>query len=165
MLRSAVKTTGRLALVLALCAGTALAQRGGRGGMSGMGGRPAAGAPSKEDAVNLFDALLGLDDSQKKQLSTVLDGAIQTAGPIQEQLDKGKQSLFEAAKAGKSEAEINKIADQQGPLYAQMLALGARSFAKVCGLLTGEQQAKVDSFLYQRLESLLSGSTRASAGR
>ncbi len=137
-----------MALVLVLCAGSVTAQRGGRrGGMSGNSfGRTPANAVTKEDTADLFAVLLDLNDSQKQQLGTILDGAIQTAGPIQEQLNKGAKSLFEAAKAGKSDSEINKLADQQGSLASQMLALQARSFAKVCGMLTSDQQTKVRPF-------------------
>ena len=150
---STIKTIGRLVLVVALCAGSSLAQRGVRRG--GMAGRVGASSVTKEDVVELFVALLDLGDSQKQQLSTILDGAVQTAGSIQAQLDKGEQSLFETAKSGKSDSEIDKLADQQGSLISQMLSLQARSFAKICGMLNSDQQTKVDSFLYERIESLL----------
>ena len=136
--------------------------KGGRRG-SMMSGGTSVSIVTKEDTVDLFVVLLELNDSQKEQLGTILDGAIQTAGPVQEQLNKGKQSLFEAAKAGKSDSEINQMADQQGSLSSQMLALQARTFAKVCSMLTGDQQAKVDSFLYDRIGSLLAGSVRSAS--
>jgi Spy/CpxP family protein refolding chaperone len=159
-----MKVIGRLALVLVLCAGSLLAQRGfGRGGMGGRTRTNAATPVTEEDTVNLFVVLLDLNDSQKQQLSTILDSAIQTAGPIQEQLNKTKQSLFEAAKAGASDAEINKAADQQGSLSSQMLALQTRSFAKVFSLLTSEQKAKTDSFLYERIGALLASPIKSPA--
>lgn len=160
MLAPRRKVIGRLALVLVLCTGAALAQRGGRrGGM--MSGGTSVSIVTKEDTVDLFVVLLELNDSQREQLGTILDGAIQTAGPVQEQLNKGKQSLFEAAKAGKSDSEINQMADHQGSLSSQMLALQARTFAKACSMLTGDQQAKVDSFLYDRIGSLLASPVRS----
>jgi len=65
---------------------------GRRGGM--MSGGTSVSIVTKEDTVDLFVVLLELNDSQREQLGTILDGAIQTAGPVQEQLNKGKQSLF-----------------------------------------------------------------------
>ncbi len=126
--------------------------------MGGMAGRTTPGAITEEDTINLFTTLLDLNDTQKKQLGTILDSAVQAAVPIQEKLDQAKQSLFEAAKAGKSDAEIDKLAEEQATLSSQFVALQARSFAHVCGMLTGDQRAKVDSFLYRRLESLLASS-------
>ena len=171
MLPSTTKIIGRVTLALVLCAGSVPAQRGGRrGGMSGNTfGRTPANVVTKEDTVDLFTVLLDLSDSQKQQLSSILDGAIQTAGPIQEQLNKGAKSLFEAAKAGKSDSEINKLADQQGLLASQMLALQARSFAKLCNMLTGDQQAdqqaKDETFLYDRIGSLLAAPVRPAGAR
>jgi Spy/CpxP family protein refolding chaperone len=150
---------GQFALVLTLCAAPLPAQRGfGRGG-SGGGMRTnstnAAPAVTENNTVNLFVIVLDLNDSQKQQLSTILHGAIQIAGPIQEQRNKTNQSLFDAAKAGASDAEISKTADQQSSLTSQILTLQARSFAKICSMLTSDQKAKADSFLYGRIGALL----------
>ena len=161
MLPSTIRIIGRLTLVLVLCVGFVIAQRGVRRG--GMGGRTGANAGTKEDTVNLFSVLLDLNDSQKQQLSTILDGAIQSASLIQEQLHKAQQSLFEAAKAGASDSEINKAADQQGSLSSQMLSIQARSFAKVCNMLTNDQKAKSDSFIYDRIGILLGSVARPAA--
>jgi Spy/CpxP family protein refolding chaperone len=158
MLPCTGKIIGRLALALLLCAGSVLAQWGGRRG--GTAGSTVAIVVTEENTVDLFVVLLDLNDSQKQQLSAILDVATQTAGPIQEQLNRGKQSLFEVAKSGKSDSEINKVADQQGSLSSQMLGLQARSFAKVYSILTSDQQAKADSFLYERIGSLLASSIR-----
>ena len=152
-----------MALALVLCAGSVSAQRGGRrgGGMSGNTfGRTPSNVVTKEDTVDLFAVLLDLNDSQRQRLSAILDGAIQMASPIQEQLNKGTKSLFEAARAGKSDSEINKLADQQGLLASQMLAIQARSFAKLCSMLTSDQQIKDETFLYDRIGSLLASSVR-----
>ena len=134
-----------------------------------MSGGTSVSIVTKEDTVDLFVVLLELNDSQKEQLGTILDGAIQTADPLQEQLNKGKQYLFEAAKAGKSDSEINRMADQQGSLSSQMLALQARSFAKLCNMLTGDQQAdqqaKDETFLYDRIGSLLAAPVRPAGAR
>jgi Spy/CpxP family protein refolding chaperone len=162
MLPSTTKIIWHVALALVLCAGPALAQRGGRrGGMGGSSfGRTPANVVTKEDTVDLFAVLLDLNDSQRQQLDAILDVAIRAAGPIQDQLNKGTKLLFEAAKSGKSDLEINKLADQQGLLAAQMLALQARSFAKLCSMLTGDQPTKVETFLYDRIGSLLSAPVR-----
>jgi hypothetical protein len=154
MLASRRKVIGRLALVCILSTGTVLAQRGSRrGGM--MSGGTSASTVTEEATVDMFVVLLELTDSQKEQLTAILDGAIQTAGPIQEQLSKERQSLFEAAKAGKGDSEINKMADHQGVLSSQMVALQARTFAKARNMLTSDQQAKIDSFLYDKIGAFL----------
>ncbi|MGH9691247.1 MAG: Spy/CpxP family protein refolding chaperone [Candidatus Acidiferrales bacterium] len=145
----------RLLLIGSLCAGVSFAQsRNGRNGTGGAVGE--AGVMNEEGTVNVLAALLNLNDSQQQQLRAILDDALQMAKPIQDQLNGARQSVFLAARAARSDDEIGKLANQQGVFYAQITSLQARTFSKICKLLTRDQRAQVDSSLYDMLETFVS---------
>ena len=143
-----------LALACLLCAGGSLAQsRGGRNGIGG--GTSGASAVNEEGTVSVLAALLNLNNPQQQQLQKILDDALASAKPIQDRLNGGKQSLFAAAQAADSDEQIDKLAGQQGALYAQNQALQARTFSKICKLLTKDQKAQINPTLYDMLETFL----------
>lgn len=143
-----------LALIGLLCAGGAFAQsRGERNGIGG--GTGGASAMNDEGTVSVLAALLNLNNSQQQQLQKILDDALESAKPIQDRLNGGKQALFAAAQASNSDEQIDKLAGQQGALYAQNQALEARTFSKICKLLTNEQKPQINPTLYDMLETFL----------
>jgi Spy/CpxP family protein refolding chaperone len=146
------RVSGLLAIAL-LCAGSCAAQRGGgrRGGAGGRGSR----AISEDQTISLFTVLLGLKDPQPQNLRAIFDAALRDAQPIRQQIEEDKDALFEAAKSGKNDEEIGKIAVRQATLSSQMMALESRTFAKIYRVLSSDQQAKADSFLYGLAVDLL----------
>ena len=132
--------------MVALVPASAFAQ-GRRGG--GAGGRTRARRSvgvvwNEGSTILLFQALLNLTDAQIETLTEVFDTAAETASPVATAANAGKNALFEAAKSGKSDDEIEAIAKQQGALTTQLQALQARTFVKMWALLTDEQKAKVN---------------------
>ena len=114
-------------------------------------GEAALAVPVQMDertALNLFSALLNLNDSQQQQLHTAFDAAVKTAAPIATQMESNKDALFEAVKSGKSDDQINTLAEQQASLTSQMLALQAQTFSKMWALLTSDQKPQVDASMY-----------------
>jgi hypothetical protein len=110
--------------------------------------------------VLFFTALLDLSDGQHDQLKAILDDAIKTATPIGAQLAAGSGALFEAARAGKSDEEMQTIAAQQGSLRTQMLALQAHAFSKFLKILKSEQKAKVTDEMFEEFGGVLAGAGR-----
>jgi hypothetical protein len=133
-----------------LCAGLCAAQRGG-----GRRGGHVSRAESEDQIIDLFKFLLNLKDPQPQKLRDVLDLAIQEAILIPKSGDADKDSLLKAATSGKTDEEIGKIAVEQAKISSQMMALQSRTFGKIYRLMTSDQQAKMDSFLYDRLGSFL----------
>jgi Spy/CpxP family protein refolding chaperone len=147
-----------------LCSGFCLAQRGGgrRGG--GGGGRGVSRVENEDQTISLFKVLLDLQDEQTQKLRSILDAALAAAIPMRKQ-ETESDPLFEAAKNGKSDEEIAKIAATEANAAAQMQALAARTFAKFYRILTPEQQAKADSFVYEEVVGLLErGQPSAASG-
>ena len=141
-----MKRLVKFLIILTLCSAVSLAQ-GRRGGARGGGGRGGPVEMDERTALLLLSTLLSLSDSQRQQLTTVFDAAAQTAAPIATQLEAGKGALFEAVKSGKSDDQIKNLAEQEGSLTSQMLALQAQTFSKMWALLDSDQKSKVDASL------------------
>ena len=98
----------------------------------------------RERARAFIASYLGLTESQKAQAKDVLDAARTQAAPVAAQLKQGHVTLRDAVKAGKSDAELDALAREQGALMGQLAAIHAKSFAKLYPMLTPEQQDKLD---------------------
>ena len=59
---------------------------------------------------------LNLTDAQKQQAHTILQQARQSAQPVRQELRQTREALTAAAKEGKSDAEIQKLSNEQGRL-------------------------------------------------
>ena len=142
-----MKQLAKLLIIVTLFPALSFAQ----GRRGGFGGGRARGGPVQMDertALNLFSALLNLSDAQQQQLHTAFDAAVKTGAPIATQMESNKEALFEAVKAGKSDDQIKRMAEQQGSLTSQMLALQAQTFSKMWTLLTSDQRSQVDASMY-----------------
>jgi hypothetical protein len=134
-----------------LCAGVSFAQRGGRGG----GGRSAARSMNEDQVVQTFTLLLQLKDAERNALQSIIDAALPDAMALRKEIEAGKDALYDAAKAGKTDEEIDKVANAQAELAFRMKALETRTFAKFWRGLTSDQQAKADSFFYDQIALFL----------
>jgi Spy/CpxP family protein refolding chaperone len=87
---------------------------------------------------------LGLTASQKEQARMIFQHARQSAQPIQQEVRQNRENLLAAAKAGKSEGDIEKLADDQGRLLGKLIAIRTEATAKFYQMLTPEQRIKAD---------------------
>ena len=87
---------------------------------------------------------LGLTASQKEQARMIFQHARQSAQPIRQELMQNREQLVAAAKAGKSDADIEKLADDQGRLLGKLVAIRTEASAKFYQMLTPEQRIKAD---------------------
>jgi preprotein translocase subunit SecG len=156
-----MRRAARLWIIIALCPGVLCAQ--GRRGGGGFGGGAGAGRGARGAAVvmdertvlNLVTALLNLSDMQRQQVQTIFDAANKAAGPIATQMESSKDALFDAVKSGKSDDEIKTLAAQQGLVRTQILTLQAETSSKMLALLTSDQKAQVDDFIYDDIGQFL----------
>jgi Spy/CpxP family protein refolding chaperone len=98
---------------------------------------------------------LNLTDAQKAQAKTIFQQARQSAQPIRQQLRQNRQALVAAAKAGKSDSDLQQLAMTQGQLRGQVAAIRTEAFAKFYGSLNPEQRTKLDQMqqrAHQRAE-------------
>lgn len=117
-----------------------------RGG-GGLGGRI---APSIDEhtALIVFAGLLDLTDAQQSELEASFDAAMKAAAPLNTQIDSSKEEFYEAVQAGRTDQQIQTLADKQGALTSQLLELQAQTFKKMVALLTAEQKPKVDGTMF-----------------
>jgi Spy/CpxP family protein refolding chaperone len=94
---------------------------------------------------------LNLTQDQKTQAHRTFQNSRESARPVMEQLRTARQSLAAAIKNNASEAEIDRLAGQQGQLMAQVSAVHAKAFAKFYALLTAEQRSKLNDAAMERM--------------
>ena len=116
------------------------------------------GQANEQSALELLTLVLKLNDSQQEQLHAAFDAALKEATPIADQMEHAKDALFAAARSGKSEEEIRRLADEQGQLTSRMLFLQAQTFAKLWALLDSRQKGLADDFVYSNIRLFLPAS-------
>jgi periplasmic protein CpxP/Spy len=87
---------------------------------------------------------LNLTEAQRAQARTIFQTARQTAQPIREELRQNREKLSAAAKLSNNDAEIQKLATEQGRLMGKMIAIHSQASAKFYQMLTPEQRVKAD---------------------
>ena len=100
---------------------------------------------------------LNLTDAQKQQSRAIFQQARQSAQPIRQELKQNREALRAAAKANQGDSQIQTLANQQGQLLAQMVAIRAEASAKFYQMLTPEQRAKADQMQNQFRQHRRSG--------
>ena len=88
---------------------------------------------------------LNLTDAQKQQAQSIFDAERQAAEPIRTQLETARAALNDAAKKNAGDAELDRLAQAEAPLLAQLEANHAKAFAKFYAILTPEQKQILDS--------------------
>jgi periplasmic protein CpxP/Spy len=119
-------------------------------------GNPQQGMPkTQEERQSLTGHLehmaqaLNLTDSQKERARMIFEHARQSAQPIRQEVRQNREKLTAASKAANSEDEIRKLADEQGRLLGQLVAIRTEASAKFYQLLTPEQRVKADQMREQ----------------
>jgi Spy/CpxP family protein refolding chaperone len=90
---------------------------------------------------------LNLNKDQKKQVKTIMDDGQKEAGPVRDQIAKGRLAVAQAVAAGKSQDDINAAITELAGSQAQMTQIELHTFNKVFQALDKEQQAKAPAVL------------------
>lgn len=155
--RSFLKRAALLAALGASAPPAALAEE--RRGHARGGGPPVV--MSDELAFSLIASLLTLSEVQQGQLRAILEDASAEAKPVAAGLDATRDSLFDAVRAGRSDAELVALADARGRLSSRMFALQARTFARLWALLSSDQKQAVETPIFGYIGELLSSANQA----
>jgi hypothetical protein len=113
------------------------------------------GQANEQSALELVTLVLKLNDSQQEQLHAAFNAALKEATPISDEMEHAKNTVFAAARSGKSDEEIRRLADEQGQLTSRMLFLQAQTFAKLWALLDSRQKGLADDFVYSNIRLFL----------
>ena len=100
---------------------------------------------------------LNLTDSQKGQARTIFQQARQSAEPVRQELKQNRETLAAAAKAGKSESDIQNLANERGRLLGKLVAIRTVASAKFYQILTPQQRVKADQMHEQFRQRARSG--------
>lgn len=101
----------------------------------------------------MLSTYLNLTEAQREQAKSIFGAARQSAEPAARQLREGHQALAEAVKTGKSEAELTQLANAQGALIGQMIAIHSAALSKFYAILTPEQKDKAGK-LHEHLKGM-----------
>jgi len=103
---------------------------------------------------------LNLTDEQKAEIRKILEAERELMKPVHEQLRENRQALNEVTKDGQfNEAQVTKLAEQQGDLVAQTIVSRERVQAQIWQLLTPEQREKA-SQVRERTKDRMQGGER-----
>jgi hypothetical protein len=141
---------GRVIVATLLAAGLAMAQRGGTGGAGGsrngeMGGMgmPRPGQPNKLDQIA---EKLKLNKEQKDELATIVSGAAETAGTLNQQIANGRRMIADAIVNGKDSGDdYDKLIAAYTGVLAQMDNVEATAYGKIYALLKPNQQKNAEA--------------------
>jgi Spy/CpxP family protein refolding chaperone len=95
--------------------------------------------------IGFLTGYLNLTDAQKTQAETIFEAAKTASEPLRGRMASARESLQDAVKTGKSDAEIDTIAASIGVLSGQLTAIQSKAMVRFRAILTPEQIQKLDS--------------------
>jgi len=98
-----------------------------------------------EGFMNRFSNTLGLTAQQQQGAKAIFKSERDAARPVREQLLGERKAVRDAIHSGKSPAEVQQLAKNEGPTLGQLAGMRAQAFAKFYGELTPAQQQKLAS--------------------
>lgn len=123
-------------------AGSAFAQTPKAGVPAGVSSKQ-SGQPALHRHLNHMAQVLDLTDSQKEQARVILRDAWTSSQPIRRELRLNRGRLKAAANSG-ADPDIQRLANEQGRLMGQLVAIQTRASGKIYQILTPEQRIKYD---------------------
>ncbi|MDX2152939.1 MAG: Spy/CpxP family protein refolding chaperone [Bryobacteraceae bacterium] len=135
--------------MVTLAAGALMAQ-----GLRGKG--PGSFMEGRGQRLEMLATFLDLTPVQKEQMEKIMQASRGEAKPFVEQLRKGHDEMSAAVKAGKPDAELQRIAEAQGAIVGKLIAVHAQGMSQAYALLTPDQKAKADK-LHDQLKSRFAG--------
>lgn len=95
---------------------------------------------------------LNLTDAQQAAAKDIFAQARTESQPIMDQLKQGHEAVAAAVKAGKSDAELTQLSQQQGVLMGQLAAVHTKAMARFYAQLTPDQKTKADQ-LHEQMKA------------
>jgi hypothetical protein len=161
---------GRVLLAALLAAGLASAQGRGGGSRGGGGGDLGMNMPRPQSRSKLdqISEKLKLNKEQKAEVENILNGALETAGPLAQQIGNGRQMITEAMVNGKDSGDdYNKLMAAYTAVLAQMDSVEATAYGKIYALLKPNQQKNAEMVFSETMAGMFmrSGGRGGEGGR
>ena len=106
----------------------------------------------KQRRLDFLASRLSLTDAQKASAQSIFDQSREAAKPFREQLRQSHQALAAAIRAGKSDAELTQLSEQQSTFVAQLTAIRAKAFSRLYAQLTDVQKQKAGE-MHERMRA------------
>lgn len=100
--------------------------------------------PGSQDQVDRLTEMVGLDDSQQKEIRSIIEGSQGEIGELQLEAQQLQQKLQEQIKPQYDEGTIRDDAEKLGKLTGEITALSTLMQAKVEGVFTAEQRDELE---------------------
>ena len=122
------------------------------GGPDGcMRGGQKMGPGGKGFNVERMTRKLNLTDEQSTQVQAIVDGYSEQMTDLRTKMQENRETLREFARQTPfDEAEVRKLADEQGDLKADMIVLRAQQRSEINAILTDEQREQMQSMRGKR---------------
>ncbi|HYK61818.1 MAG TPA: Spy/CpxP family protein refolding chaperone [Bryobacteraceae bacterium] len=104
-------------------------------------------APPATDPVAYWTTYLGLDSAQQGSLRTILSDQQNSVSSLKANLNQAHDALRAAAKGASSDPAIDNLAANLGAVYAQVVAVQAKAYARFYVMLTPDQKQKLDTLM------------------
>lgn len=101
------------------------------------------GQRARANFVDRMSTALSLTDQQKQQAKTIFSSEREAARPIRQELRQERKTVAAAIRTGKSPAEVQQIAKNEGPALGNLAGMRAAAFSKFYAELTPAQQQKL----------------------
>lgn len=111
--------------------------------MASEGASPQNRQRTHEGLLNRIAPTLDLTARQTQDAKAIFKSARDSAGPVRQQLMSERKAVREAVQSGKSPAEVQKLASNEGPALGTLAGIRAEAFAKFYAELTPAQQQKL----------------------
>jgi Spy/CpxP family protein refolding chaperone len=140
-----LRTAVAFLLTATMVTGLAFAQGPGFGRGRGKGGGFGDGVGMGPGLLRgMMAAALNLTDAQKDQIQKIMEDTRTKNETIFEQMKSIREQELAAIKAGKSEAELQSLANSGAPLRTQLHLSHLVAQSKIYQVLTPEQRAKLE---------------------
>jgi hypothetical protein len=158
---------GRLILAALLAAGLLAAQ--GKGGSKGGGSNnmgPSMGPARAQSKLDQIADKLKLNKEQKDELQSIMNGALEAAGPLNQQIQNGRQQIAGAMVNGKDSGDdYTKLIGAYTAVLAQMDTLESTAYAKIYALLKPNQQKNGEQVFTELMAGIFMQGGRGGGGR
>ena len=104
---------------------------------------------------------LNLTDAQKQQAQSIMASARQSSKTVAQELRQTRHALWDAAKTGQPEANIDQLSAKVGNLTGQLTAIRTKTFAQIYALLTPEQRTQADQMQHRGRGMFMGGNERS----
>jgi|SRR5581483_5799523 len=148
---------GRVILAGLLAAGLICAQGKGKGGGGGRNSDMGSGMPrpQAQSVMEQISDKLKLNKEQKEEVANILNAAAESAAPVRNQINNGRQMITQAMVGGHDSGDdYTKLLNAYTGALAQMDGIEATAYGKIYALLKPNQQKGAEQVFAEQMSGI-----------